>query len=74
MEIEKCRHLIKCDFMGCNNFADYSFSTGKKIKRELSFCQNCLDEFYKTISKIKVPKGTKSPFKLNERLRRKNEK
>ena len=73
MQIEKCVHKCKCDFAGCNNLAQYSFSTKGLIKRELCFCEDCLMGMYEEISKMKTPKGTKSPFKLNERLRRKDE-
>ena len=73
MQIEKCLQKTKCDFVGCNNIASYSLSTKGLIKRELCFCEKCLNEMYEEIGKIKIPKGTKSPFKLNERLRRNNE-
>ncbi len=73
MEIEICHHKKKCDFTGCVNFAKYSLSTNKKLKGELVFCEDCLSQMYCEIAKLKVPKGINSPFKLNERLRRKNE-
>ena len=73
MQIEKCLQKTKCDFVGCNNLASYSLSTKGILKRELCFCENCLMEMYETIGKLKVPKGVKSPFKQNERLRRKDE-
>ena len=73
MQIELCEHKCKCDFAGCNNFAKYSLSTKGLLRRELCFCEDCLKGIYETASKMKVPKGTKSPFKLNERLRRKDE-
>ena len=73
MQIEKCLQKTKCDFVGCNNLASYSLSTKGILRRELCFCENCLMEMYEAIGKEKVPKGIKSPFKQNERLRRKNE-
>ena len=73
MQIEYCNHKSKCDFMGCNNLAKYSLSTKGRIKRELCFCEDCLMSIYEEVAKMKVPKGTKSPFKLNEKFRRKDE-
>lgn len=73
MQIEKCIQKTKCDFAGCNNLATYSLSTKGILKRELCFCDDCLREIYEAIGKTQVPKGVKSPFKQNERLRRNNE-
>ena len=69
MEINECKHLTKCDFYGCNNLAKYSFSTKGIIRRDLSFCEECLKGMHKEASKILTPKGTTSPFKLNKRLK-----
>ena len=69
MELNKCKHIVKCDFIGCNNLATYSFSTKGLIKRDLCFCNDCLKGMYECISKTQVPKGTESPFKLNKRLK-----
>ena len=73
MEIKECKHFTKCDFFGCNNVAKYSFSTKGIIRRDLSFCQECLNGMYQEIGKLQTPKGIKSPFKLNKKLRRENE-
>ena len=73
MEINKCVHKAKCDFYGCNNLAEYSFSTKGIIKRDLCFCGECLKGMYAAIAKMQVPKGTTSPFKLNKKLRREND-
>ena len=73
MEIKECKHFAKCDFFGCNNVAKYSFSTKGIIRRDLSFCQECLNGMYQEIGKLQTPKGIKSPFKLNKKLRRENE-
>ncbi|MBQ8444637.1 MAG: hypothetical protein IJX25_04725 [Clostridia bacterium] len=70
MEISKCSHKAKCDFYGCNNLAEYSFSTKGIIRRDLCFCQECLKGMYQAIGKMQTPKGTTSPFKLNKKLRR----
>lgn len=69
MEINECKHLTKCDFYGCNNVAKYSFTTKGVIRRDLSFCEDCLKGMYNSISKIITPKGTTSPFKLKKRLK-----
>lgn len=74
MEINECKHLTKCDFYGCNNVAKYSFSTKGIIRRDLCFCEECLKGMYESIAKLQTPKGLKSPFKLNNKLRVKNEK
>ena len=73
MEIHECKHLTKCDFYGCNNVAKYSFSTKGIIRRDLCFCEDCLKGMYNEIAKMQTPKGLKSPFKLNNKLRVKNE-
>ena len=69
MEMTKCDHKVKCDFYGCNNLAKYSFSTKGLIKRDLCFCEDCMKGMFENISKLQVPKGTTSPFKLNKRLK-----
>lgn len=74
MEINQCKHLTKCDFYGCNNVARYSFSTKGIIRRDLCFCEDCLKGMYNEIAKLQTPKGLKSPFKLNKKLREKDEK
>lgn len=68
MEINECKHLCKCDFYGCNNMAKFSFSTKGVIRRDLSFCEECLKGMHEAISPMITPKGTTSPFKLNKRL------
>lgn len=73
MEIKECNHFCKCDFYGCNNKAKYSFSCDGKIKRDLSFCEECLKGMYNEIAKLQIPKAIKSPFKLNQKLRREDE-
>lgn len=70
MEIHECKHLVKCDFYGCNNLAKYSFSTKGIIKRDLCFCEECLKGMYQEIAKLQVPKGLESPFKLNKKTRK----
>ena len=74
MEINECRHLTKCDFYGCNNVAKYSFTTKGIIRRDLCFCEECLKGMYNEIAKLQTPNGLKSPFKLNKKLREKDEK
>lgn len=72
MNIEKCRVKQKCDFIGCNNIADYSLNLEGSVKRDLSFCDRCLKEMYEAIGKVQIPKGVSSPFKLNKRLKEGN--
>ena len=74
MEINECKYLTKCDFYGCNNLARYTFTTKGIIRRDLCFCEECLTGMYNIIAKMKTPKGLKSPFKLNKKLREKDEK
>ena len=73
MELKECNHFCKCDFYGCLNKAKYCFSVEGKIKRDLCFCEDCLKGMYKEISKVITPKAIKSPFKLNQKLRREDE-
>lgn len=73
MEINECKHLTKCDFYGCNNKAKFSFTTKGIIRRDLCFCEDCLKGMYEAIAKMQTPKGIKSPFKLNKKLRVDNE-
>ena len=74
MEINKISHKAKCDFYGCNNLAEFSFSTKGIIKRDLCFCSQCLKGMFEAIGKMQTPKGTVSPFKLNKRIRREHDK
>lgn len=73
MEINECKHKAKCDFLGCNNFAQYSFSTKGVLRRDLSFCGECLKGMYQAIGRMQTPKGLESPYKINKRKRRENE-
>ena len=73
MELNQCKHKAKCDFLGCKNFAKYSFSTKGIIKRDLSFCEECLNGMYQAISKMQTPKSIESPYKTVRRKRRENE-
>ncbi len=73
MQIEKCLKKTKCDMFGCNNLAEHSLSTKGVLKRELCLCDECLRGIYEEVQKMEVPKGTKSPFRLKDRIRRKNE-
>lgn len=73
MELKECKHFCKCDFNGCNNRAKYSFSTKGIIKRDLSFCEECLKGMFEEISKLQIPRPIKSPFKLNKKLRKEDE-
>lgn len=68
MEIYPCSHKVKCDFMGCKNVASHTLVKNKILRKDISFCDECLGEIYDCISKIRVPKALKSRFKLNKRL------
>ena len=70
MQINKCKHMVKCDFSGCQNLAEYSFSCKGLIKKDLCFCSDCMKGMYECISQLQIPKGTTSPFKLNKRLKK----
>lgn len=74
MEINECKHMTKCDFYGCNNKAKYCFMTKGIIRRDLCFCEDCLKGMYEAIGRMQTPKGLKSPFKLNKKLRISDEK
>ncbi len=74
MELNECKHLTKCDFYGCNNLAKYSFSTKGLLRRNLCFCEDCLKGMYQAVAKLQTPKGINSPFKLNKRLGKKDDK
>lgn len=70
MQIEKVSRVTKCDFVGCSNLADYSFSTKGIIKRELAFCEDCLRGMYEEIGRLQVPKAVEAPFKLKSRIKK----
>jgi len=70
MQIEKCTHKTKCDMFGCNNLAEYSFSTKGLLKRELNLCDECLKGISEEYRKLETPKGTTSHFRLKDRIRR----
>ena len=74
MELNECKHLTKCDLYGCNNLAKYSFSTKGLLRRNLCFCEDCLKGMYQAVAKLQTPKGINSPFKLNKRLGKKDDK
>ena len=53
--------------------AKYSFSIKRFIKKDLCFCEECLKGMYNEIAKLQTPKSLKSPFKLNKKLREKDD-
>ena len=70
MEINEIKHLVKCDFLGCNYLAKYSFSTKGLIKKDLCFCEECLKQMYELMAKMQIPRSLASPFKLNKRMKK----
>lgn len=64
MEIRPVKIEIKCDAQGCKHVADYVIQ-GKKgiIASNMYFCKSCLEELYKTIGSVIVPKSPKNKFK-----------
>ena len=64
MKMQICKHQIGCDFYGCKNMAKYSFSTKGFIRRDLSFCDDCMKEMFECFSKRCVPKPVQAPFKV----------
>ena len=74
MELFECKHVTKCDFYGCTNLAKYSFSTKGVIKRDLSFCEECMKGMYNCIAKLQIPRALESPYKTIKKLRIKDEK
>ena len=70
MEIYQCKHKVKCDFAGCKNLASYTLVKGGLLRRDICFCDECLNEIYDCVSRLKVPKAIESPFKLNKRLKK----
>ena len=59
MELKKLESVkVKCDFVGCNNMADYSIN----LKRNLfsgttDICEKCLKELYSLCGKHLVPQS-----------------
>ena len=64
MEIKKAKIDIRCDAKGCRNLADYTIQ-GKNgiIASNMYFCQPCLQDLYKTIGSVIVPKSPKNIYK-----------
>ncbi len=73
MIVSQCKHLTKCDFCGCSNWAKYCFATKGFIKKDLCFCEDCLKGMYEALAKLQTPKGIESPFKYGKKLRKKVE-
>lgn len=73
MELVKCVHKVKCDFDGCSNLAEYSFSVKGIFRHELCFCSKCMQDMASCIAKLNTPKSIESKFKLNKRLKKNEE-
>ncbi len=69
MEIYECKHKVKCDFAGCHNVAKFTFVKKSILRRDICLCEECVNELYDAVTKIKVPRAVASPFKLNKRLK-----
>lgn len=73
MQLRECNHFCKCDFNGCNNPAKFTLSHEGNLKRDLCFCEGCLKAMHGEISKLLTPKAIKSPFKINQRIKKEGE-
>lgn len=73
MELMKTKHKVRCDFSGCNNFAEFSLKTKGLLKGEMFFCMSCANQMYSEFNKLFVPKAIQSPYKNPRKIRRKNE-
>ena len=69
MELKKLENVkVKCDFVGCNNMADYSIS----IKRGLfggttDICLDCLKELYVICGKQLIPQSPPNMLRKKEK-------
>ncbi len=67
MKMQICKNQLKCDFVGCRNFAKYAFSTKGFLRHEVVFCEDCMKKMFECFSKEFVPKSVQSPFKKNKK-------
>ena len=60
MEIEKIKDSIVCDFIGCNNLADYKISNGEDDGKINTFnvCRSCAKKLHAALSGIAEVKSS----------------
>ena len=69
MELKKLENVkVKCDFVGCNNMADYSIN----IKRGFfggttDICLDCLKELYYLCGKQLIPQSPPNMLRKKEK-------
>ncbi len=63
MELREITFKVKCDVPGCKNLARfYVGKSGAIFKNSLNFCEQCLNEFYESVSLVKKPASITSKY------------
>mgnify|MGYP006921166363 CR=1 FL=1 len=68
MELKKLENVkVKCDFVGCNNMADYSISLRRGIFcGTTDICSKCLNELYSLCGRYVVPQSPPNMLRKKE--------
>ena len=57
MKLNAINYKIKCDMAGCKNLAKYGIQTGGIFVYDINICDTCMQELYKCIGQVLVPKS-----------------
>lgn len=60
IEVEKSKHICKCDQDNCENIAIAVVKYRNIFKHKFYLCKECLNKFYKNIGKFITPKSPKN--------------
>ena len=60
IEIEKLKHISKCDQDHCENIAIATVKYRNIFKHKFCLCKDCLNKLYKNIGKFITPKSPKN--------------
>lgn len=70
MQLKQIEKTAKCEILGCENFASFSFEIKGMFKKNIHICEECLKKMFKSYVGTSVPRSVESPFKPKSRIRR----
>lgn len=61
MKIEQIGYKCKCDMPGCKNLSSFALVNKRFLSSQnINMCKDCMQELYKNLAKIIVPKSPKN--------------
>ena len=70
MQLRQVEKMMKCEVLGCENFANFSYQIKGVLKKQAYICEECLKKMFKSYVGTSVPRSVESPFKPKSKIRR----